>query len=152
MPTETAVLRRRLKLAGGLAAVLAVAVVIWGVFARAHDAGAMQTWSNERATPAVRTVAPKASGAPDVLELPGQLQAYNDAPIYARSQRLCHIFEQASARQDGSQQDGAMRRYSLVLSLSFCFPFEYVKILRFKSNLPATSFPRTTHRDRKSVV
>ena len=24
-----------------------------------------------------------------------------------------------------------MRRYSLVLSLSFCFPFEYVKILRF---------------------
>ena len=52
------------------------------------------------------------------------------APIYARWRRLCHIVEQASARQDGSQQDGAMRRYSLVLSLSFCFPFEYVKILR----------------------
>ncbi len=39
-----------------------------------------------------------------------------------------------------------MRRYSLVLSLSFCFPFEYVRILRFKPTLPAISFPRTTHR------
>jgi hypothetical protein len=73
------------------------------------------------------------------------LQFLLDAPIYARSRRLCHIFEQASARQDGSQQDGAMRRYSLVLSLSFCFPFEYGKILRFKPTLPAIWFPRTTH-------
>jgi hypothetical protein len=40
-----------------------------------------------------------------------------------------------------------MRRYSLVLSLSFCFPFEYVKILRFKPTLPAIyPFPRTTDR------
>jgi hypothetical protein len=57
------------------------------------------------------------------------LQFLLGAPIYARSRRLCHIFEQASARQEGCQQDGAMRRYSLVLSLSFCFPFEYVSDL-----------------------
>ena len=37
---------------------------------------------------------------------------------------------------------------SCVTALSsplFCFPFEYLKILRFKPTLPAISFPRTTH-------
>jgi hypothetical protein len=73
------------------------------------------------------------------------LQFLRGAPICARSRRLCHIVEQASARRRVST-GRRKRRYNLVLSLSFCFPFEYVKILRFKSNLPATSFPRTTHR------
>ena len=84
MPTETSILIRRLKLAGLIAGVAAIAILGWGVFARARAVEQMQTWSNDRATPTVRTVVPKASAGPEGLELPGQLQAYNDAPIYAR--------------------------------------------------------------------
>ena len=84
MAIEPSVLKRRLKLAGLVGSVAAVALVGWGVFARARDAGQMQTWADDRATPAVRVVNPRGSGGAEGLELPGQLQAYNDAPIYAR--------------------------------------------------------------------
>jgi RND family efflux transporter MFP subunit len=46
--------------------------------------GEEQTFSNQRSVPVVRTLAPQASAGAEGLELPGQLQAYNDAPIYAR--------------------------------------------------------------------
>ena len=44
----------------------------------------MQTVSDLRSVPVVRTLTPSAAGAAEGLELPGQLQAYNEAAIYAR--------------------------------------------------------------------
>ena len=84
MPIETAILARRLKLGALVGGVAAVAIVGWGVFSRARAVNDLQTWSNQRAVPVVHTVSPKGAGAVEGLELPGQLQAYNDAPIYAR--------------------------------------------------------------------
>lgn len=84
MAIEMSALQQRLKLAGLVAVVAAVALVSWGVLARARDAGQMQTWADDRATPTVRIVNPQASTGSEGLELPGELQAYNDAPIYAR--------------------------------------------------------------------
>lgn len=85
MPTENADLIRRLKVAGLFAGVAAVAVIGWGVFSRASAVSDMHSWSEQRSVPVVRTVSPKASAAAEGLELPGQLQAYNEAPIYARA-------------------------------------------------------------------
>jgi RND family efflux transporter MFP subunit len=84
MPTDRTQLTRRLKTAGLAAAVAAVAIVGWGVFSRARAVGDVHAWSEQRAVPVVRTVSPKGSAGAEGLDLPGQLQAYNDAPIYAR--------------------------------------------------------------------
>jgi RND family efflux transporter MFP subunit len=84
MPTDQKDLARRLRLFGLIAGVAAVAIVGWGVFSRAKAVGDDKTWSEERSVPVVHTLAPQASASAESLELPGQLQAYNDAPIYAR--------------------------------------------------------------------
>jgi RND family efflux transporter MFP subunit len=84
MPTDSSALGRRLMLAGGVAAVVAVVVVGWGVYARARDLNAVQSWADARSVPMVSTVQPKPPQGAQALELPGALQAYNEAPIYAR--------------------------------------------------------------------
>jgi multidrug efflux system membrane fusion protein len=83
MPNDQT-LQRRLKLTGGVAAVAALAAIGWGVYARAHDVHSEQTWSQARAIPVVRVVTPEPADGAQPLDLPGNLQAYNEAPIYAR--------------------------------------------------------------------
>ena len=84
MPTDHKDLVGRLRLVGLIAAVAAVAIVGWGVFSRARAVGDMKTIAELRSVPVVHTLSPKASAGAEGLELPGQLQAYNEAPIYAR--------------------------------------------------------------------
>ena len=84
MPIETSELKRRLKLAGVIGGVAAVAVVGWGVFTRTRAVAQMHSWSEQRSVPVVRTFTPRGPAGAEGLELPGQLQAYNEAPIYAR--------------------------------------------------------------------
>src|SRR6185312_2725893 len=84
MPTDQKELVGRLRLAGVVTGVAAVAIIGWGVFSRAKAVGDDKVWSDQRSVPVVRTVSPKASAVAENLELPGQLQAYNDAEIYAR--------------------------------------------------------------------
>ena len=72
----------RLYLAGGVVA--ALVLVGGGVGMRLFETHAAKAWSQARAIEAVRVISPKASGADDGLNLPGQLQAYNSAPIYPR--------------------------------------------------------------------
>jgi RND family efflux transporter MFP subunit len=84
MLTEQTQLVRRLRLAGLIAGAAAIAIIGWGVFSRARAVGDDRAWSSQRSVPVVRAVSPIASAAAEDLELPGQLQAYNDAPIYAR--------------------------------------------------------------------
>ena len=84
MPTDQKDLARRLRTIGLIAGVAAVAIVGWGVFSRAKAVGDQKTWSDQRSVPVVRTITPQAGAAAEGLELPGQLFAYNEAPIYAR--------------------------------------------------------------------
>jgi len=74
--------RTRLFLAGAAGLVLLVAAI--GVGARLLEAKQAGAWSDARAIPTVKVATPRASGADDGVSLPGQLQAYNTAPIYPR--------------------------------------------------------------------
>jgi RND family efflux transporter MFP subunit len=77
-------LKRRLMLVGAAAVGLAVVVVVAGVLGRAHDSRKVQTWTSSVSIPAVNLISPSADSGAGKLVLPGTLQAYFNAPIYAR--------------------------------------------------------------------
>ncbi|WP_242149158.1 efflux RND transporter periplasmic adaptor subunit [Sphingomonas sp. BAUL-RG-20F-R05-02] len=73
-----------LKTAGIVAALVAAGVIAAGTMVRAHDTDSAQSWSDARAVPTVHLVPVKASSASDALTLPGTMQAWNAAKLYAR--------------------------------------------------------------------
>jgi len=65
--------------------VLLAAVVIAGIIPRLRARAALRVETNDLAVPTVRVVHPR-NGAPQTeIILPGNMQAYMDAPIYART-------------------------------------------------------------------
>ncbi|MFK3775652.1 efflux RND transporter periplasmic adaptor subunit [Pseudomonas sp. NPDC089406] len=84
MPSRSVADRRRLKLMGGAGLGLAALVVALGVYARQHQAAAVQAWTESRATPAVVTFTPSMNAAGETLSLPAHLQAWNMARVNAR--------------------------------------------------------------------
>ncbi|HCE6123644.1 efflux RND transporter periplasmic adaptor subunit [Pseudomonas aeruginosa] len=84
MPSRSVADRRRLKLMGGAGLGLAALVVALGVYARQHQAAAVQAWTESRAEPAVVTFTPSMNAAGETLSLPAHLQAWNMARINAR--------------------------------------------------------------------
>src|SRR3954469_186542 len=86
MPTEQSspVSRRKLGIFGMLAGVVLVLVVITGIRAREESGSKLKEWTD---TQAVRTVAvafPNARALNPTIDLPGRLEAYYRAPIFAR--------------------------------------------------------------------
>jgi len=75
---------RGLKTAGIVAVVIAGAVIALGTMSRAHDAGEAQHWSDARSIPVVHLVPVQAGAASGTLSLPGTLEAWNAAKLYAR--------------------------------------------------------------------
>jgi RND family efflux transporter MFP subunit len=75
---------RGLKTAGLVAAGAAVLIVGIGLWTRTSDAHEAQHWSDARSVPVVHLVPVKASTTRDPLTLPGTMQAWNAAKIYAR--------------------------------------------------------------------
>jgi RND family efflux transporter MFP subunit len=75
---------RRLRLAGGLFALLAIAVVAYGLVTRAAENSRLQNLTAVQAVPTVAIVAPTGVENHAGLDLPGRLQAFITAPIYAR--------------------------------------------------------------------
>lgn len=75
---------RRLRRAGVVAAVVLVAIVATGVVTRANDARKLKDWTDAQAVPTVSVVPVERSEQGSSLELPGRLEAYARAPIYAR--------------------------------------------------------------------
>jgi RND family efflux transporter MFP subunit len=75
---------RGLKAAGVAAAVIAGAVIAIGAIGRAHDTGDAQHWSDARSIPVVHLVPVQAGEANGSLSLPGTLEAWNAAKLYAR--------------------------------------------------------------------
>jgi RND family efflux transporter MFP subunit len=75
---------RRLRLAGGLFALLAVAIVAYGMVSRAAEYSRLHHLTEAQAVPSVAIVAPTLVENHAGLDLPGRLEAYIRAPIYAR--------------------------------------------------------------------
>ncbi len=87
MPPETAsspLPRRRLYVAGSLALSAAIAVVATGLTTRKMADAKLREWTEDQAVPVVAVVAPDTRAPTSRLELPGRLEAYAQAQIYAR--------------------------------------------------------------------
>jgi RND family efflux transporter MFP subunit len=76
--------RRGLRIAGIVAALAAIAIVATGLVTRASGNARLREWTEAQSKPTVAIVAPAASADRGTLDLPGRLEAYSRAPIYAR--------------------------------------------------------------------
>src|SRR6516165_9468668 len=86
MPTEqpSPVSRRKLGMFGAAAVVVAILVVITGIRAREEASARLRNWTDDQAIPTVAVVLPDARALSATLDLPGRLEAYYRAPIFAR--------------------------------------------------------------------
>jgi RND family efflux transporter MFP subunit len=75
---------RTLRTAGLIALTTALVAVAVGVAVRWHHQAAVEQWTAERAVPVVSFIRPQPDGASSRLILPGDIQAWFEAPIYAR--------------------------------------------------------------------
>jgi len=75
---------RRLRLVGGAFALLAIAVVAYGLVSRAAENSRLHELTEAQAAPTVAIVTPSRVENHAGLDLPGRLQAFISAPIYAR--------------------------------------------------------------------
>ncbi len=75
---------RHLKLVGLIIVVAAAAAVAYGVISRQAHETALVTETNQAAVPVVALASPVHGTGPRNLVLPGDVQAYFDAPLYAR--------------------------------------------------------------------
>ena len=75
---------RKLGVFGLLAACVAVAVVITGIMARAKSDTELKAWTDTQAIPTVAVARPDAKVLNATIDLPGRLEAYYRAPIFAR--------------------------------------------------------------------
>ena len=76
--------RRTLVIAAIVAAVVVVFLVVSGILSRVHDTHETKTWTKTQAIPVVSLVAAEPESATQTLVLPGTLDAFFNAPIYAR--------------------------------------------------------------------
>lgn len=76
--------RRGLRRTGIVIAVVLIAVVVIGLITRATQASNLKKWTAEQAIPTVSVVMPEPSPNGPVLDLPGRLEAFVRAPIYAQ--------------------------------------------------------------------
>ena len=81
MPDEGSTLKK----VGIIAVLVAIAVVAWGLFSRWHHGHDLAQWTDAQAIPIVSLIAPSPAATSGGLTLTGNLQAYNSAPIYART-------------------------------------------------------------------
>ena len=82
-PVVTHISDRRLKMLGGVAAGVAAIVVVGGLVTRVSADQGMKTWTREQAIPTISLVKIEAGGARQLV-LPGEIQAFYNAPIHAR--------------------------------------------------------------------
>jgi membrane fusion protein, multidrug efflux system len=86
MSTErrSPVSRRKLSILGVVAAIGALLVVMTGIRAREDSSAKLREWTDTQAIPTVAVVLPDARALSATLDLPGRLEAYYRAPIFAR--------------------------------------------------------------------
>lgn len=75
---------RRLRRILIIALAVAVAAAVFGILQRRNHDEAVAKWTLEQAVPVVVTIAPTQGAASERLSLPGTVQAWYEAPIFAR--------------------------------------------------------------------
>jgi membrane fusion protein (multidrug efflux system) len=85
-PTEQRppVSRRKLGIFGVVAGIALVLVVITGIRAREDSSTRLKEWTDNQAVPTVAVALPDAKVVNPTIDLPGRLEAYYRAPIFAR--------------------------------------------------------------------
>ena len=88
MPTEQSppVSRRKLGIFGVLVCIALVAAVVTGIRARERADAQLREWTDDQAVPTVAVTQPDAKAINPTIDLPGRLEAYYRAPIFARVQ------------------------------------------------------------------
>ncbi len=86
MPTESRapVSRRKLGIFGIAAVIAALTLVVSGIRAREDSSAKLREWTDDQAIPSVAVIYADPGLLTATLELPGRLEAYNRAPIFAR--------------------------------------------------------------------
>jgi RND family efflux transporter MFP subunit len=76
--------RRTLPHVGLIGVVAAIVIATFGILGRHSQEAEVAQWTQEQAIPAVAVITPTPGAATQHLELPGTVQAWYEAPIYAR--------------------------------------------------------------------
>jgi RND family efflux transporter MFP subunit len=83
-PSSPAVSRRGLYILGVSALVIGSVVVVFGVTTRKVADAKLQEWTEKQAVPVVAIALPDTRGKKTTFSLPGRLEAYTQAQMYAR--------------------------------------------------------------------
>ena len=83
-PTRPPVSRLKLSLFGLVLGVGLVFMVVTGIRAREDSDTKLKEWTDDQAVPTVAVALPDAKALRATLDLPGRLEAYYRAPIFAR--------------------------------------------------------------------
>jgi RND family efflux transporter MFP subunit len=86
MPTEPPppVSRRKLGIVGIVALIGAGLIVATGIRAREDSSAKLKEWTDAQAVPTVAVAPPNARALNPTIDLPGRMEAYSRAPIFAR--------------------------------------------------------------------
>ena len=76
---------RLLKIIGIVVVIVALLAVVWGILSRRHSEHKLADWTQDQSVQTVTVVQPKGEPTSNALVLPGNVQALNSAPIYART-------------------------------------------------------------------
>ena len=85
-PTEprSPVSHRKLGIFGVVALIAAGLIVGTGIRAREEQGSKLKEWTDDQAIPSVAVALPNAKARSATIDLPGRLEAYYRAPIFAR--------------------------------------------------------------------
>jgi RND family efflux transporter MFP subunit len=83
-PAAPALSRHKLRIAAIAIVLLAVVVVVTGIATRTSDAARLRERAEAQSVPTVVVIAPGKAAQGSTLDLPGRIEAYSRAPIYAR--------------------------------------------------------------------
>ena len=83
-PRRDTVSPRNLRRIGLVAILAAIAIAAFGILQRRSHEAEVAQWTQEQAIPTVAVITPRAGAATQRLVLPGTVQAWYEAPIYAR--------------------------------------------------------------------
>jgi RND family efflux transporter MFP subunit len=67
-----------------VALLVAIGIALAGILARRHEQSEVTKWTVEQAVPTVATIKPKLGVSGQKIALPGDIEAWYEAPIYAR--------------------------------------------------------------------
>ena len=74
----------RTRWVAAIALIVAIGIALAGILQRRHQESEVTKWTVQQAMPIVATIAPKQGVSGQQLVLPGDIEAWNEAPIYAR--------------------------------------------------------------------